>query len=76
LVPKKVLYASGEEETWTRNLQNEKNADTKPPIQNKAESQENQGSYKSEIYIPIAGEVGSSAPVPGVIGCPPGVPGK
>jgi hypothetical protein len=42
----------------------------------KAEIQNNQGSYKSEVYIPIAGEVGSSAPVPGVIGCPPGVPGK
>jgi hypothetical protein len=33
-------------------------------------------SLSRTINAPMAGEVGSSAPVPGVIGCPPGVPGR
>ncbi len=89
LVTKTVLYVCGnnpprEEETFTKkqfatmqNQQNERKT-LKASLQDRKKQKAKRPKVHTSVivYIPIAGEVGSSAPVPGVIGCPPGVPGK
>jgi hypothetical protein len=89
LVTKTVLYECGdnpprEEETVTKkqfatmqNQQNERKT-LKASLQHRKKQKAKRPKVHTsvKVYIPIAGEVGSSAPVPGVIGCPPGVPGK